>query len=352
MNVQMGGNALAQASFGEQMRVQAALTDPVSLLEEVYTRYVRLLQDCRKMILCDLADAPAAKQLAGYFERGKMIRPLLVFLATAAAGGDETKALPAAEALELLHGAALVHDDIVDQADERRGLPALHSRIGEAAALVVGDYLILRAFEVLARRAEGVNSVGLLKAVRLLSRYAQDCCRGQIQELKSPEFDCSEEQYYAMVRGKTASQFAAAASLGAIFGKAGDEDLRNLRRYAVNAGIAFQIRDDELDVTGDSAVLGKPAGNSIKAGRPLLPLIYLTKDGSSDGLAAYRAMAKDGLKRRDLVELLEREGALERVRQAEQRFLARALSALDGLRPSKARDALSAIATYSVYRDC
>ncbi|MEO7145850.1 MAG: polyprenyl synthetase family protein, partial [Bryobacteraceae bacterium] len=234
-----------------------------------------------------------------------MIRPILVWLAADAAGGKAEEALPAAEAMELLHVAALIHDDIIDRADERRGLPALHRSIGESAALVVGDYLILRSFDVLARAVTNESSVRVLKAVRALSRFAQECCRGQLREI-APYPDgrfeelaqngarrtlcASEQQYFSIVRGKTASQFAAAVTLGAVSGNASDGDLRALRTFGVNAGIAFQIRDDELDLIGDSAVLGKPAGTSMGAGRPMLPFIYLAKHGSPDALAAFAAM--------------------------------------------------------------
>ena len=306
---------------------------------------------CREQIRRDLADAPSAAHLTGYFERGKMMRPMLVFLSAAAVGGVAADALPAAEAMELLHVAALIHDDIIDRAEERRGLPALHRCIGESAALVVGDYLILRAFEALTRAIENENSVPGLKAVRLLSRYAQDCCRGQIQELAPSSDGSSEQQYFSIVHGKTASQFAAAVTIGAAFGKASEDDLRALRTFGVNAGIAFQIRDDELDLTGDSAVLGKPAGNSVEARRPLLPFIYLAKHGSLSAQAAFTAMGNDPTRRRELAVLLEQEGLLERVRRTKRRFLARAVSALERLRPSREREALQAIGVYSVYRD-
>jgi geranylgeranyl pyrophosphate synthase len=329
----------------------AALTETSAQFEQLTRRYASHLAACRENIRRDLADGPSAGHLAAYFERGKMMRPMLVFLCAAAVGGDAFEALPAAEAIELLHVAALIHDDIIDEADERRGLPSLHRGIGASAALVVGDYLILRAFESLTRAVENQSSAQGLKAVRLLSRYAQDCCRGQIQELVPSPDDSTEQHYFSIVQGKTSSQFAAAVTLGAAFGNAGDEELRALRTFGVNAGIAFQIRDDELDVTSDSAVLGKPAGNSMQARRPLLPFIYLAKHGSPDAQAAFAAMRNDPARRHDVAVLLGKEGVLERVRQTQRRFLSRALSALERLRPCGERDALKAIGIYSIHRD-
>ena len=329
----------------------AALRSPAVSFEEVALRYSRHLRACRESTNGDLLNCPAAEHLKGYFERGKMMRPILVFLSAAAVGGNADDALPAAEAIELLHVAALIHDDIIDCAEERRGLPALHRCIGKAAALVVGDHLILQAFEVVARSVENKNSGRVLRAVRLLSRYAQECCRGQIEELEPASVSSPRKQYFSVVRGKTASQFAAAVTLGAIFGKGRGADRRALRGFGVNAGIAFQIRDDELDLTGDSLVMGKPVANSIEAGRPLLPLIYLAGYGSQEALDAFAAMQADPASRHEFVRLMEKEGLLEKVRRMERRYLSRAIASLENLAASPERDALQAIAVYSVYRD-
>jgi geranylgeranyl pyrophosphate synthase len=329
----------------------AVLEDTKGPFEEIANRYTAHLAACREHLIRDLADAPSGTHLAGYFERGKMIRPILVWLSAEAAAGTAAEALPAAEAMELLHVAALIHDDIIDRADKRRGIVALHRRIGEAAALVVGDYLILRSFDVLAREVPNENSPRVLKAVRTFSQYAQECCWGQLRELAPSPDGPLDQQYFSIARAKTGSQFAAAVTLGAVFGNASDTDLKALQIFGVNAGIAFQIRDDELDLTGDSDVLGKPAGNSVAAGRPLLPFIYLAKHGSPDALAAFATMRNNPARRRDLVRLMEKQGVFDRVRRTEQQFLSRALSALERLRPCPARDALRTICVYSVYRD-
>ena len=328
------------------------LTSPLpSGLEQIAHGYYPLLQACRQDIGRELADAPAADRLLRYFERGKMVRPLLIFLATAAVGGRASAAIHAAAALEMLHVAALIHDDIVDGADERRGLTTLHKTMGEAVALIVGDYLILRSMDTLAQPTEGADPECVMRALGLLTYHAQECCKGQIRELE-PAPDSSEQQYYAIVRQKTASQFVAAVSLGATLGRASFDELKALRSFAINTGIAFQIRDDELDITGDSALLGKPAGNSIAAGRPLLPIIYLEKHGSPAAVIRYDEMQQQCASRDQLVALLEQEGALERTRRVEKRFVENALAALGRLRPTPERDAMVALALYSIERNC
>jgi geranylgeranyl pyrophosphate synthase len=325
--------------------------DSTTLFDEVTARYRGLLRTCRDALARDVADAPSVEHLTGYFERGKMIRPILVFLSTAAAGGDPVAAVPAAEAVELLHVASLIHDDIIDQANERRGMRALHRTIGESAAMVVGDYLILRSFDVLARAVDDGSPARTLAAVRLLSRYAQWCCRGQIEELAPASPDSGVHQYFSVVRGKTGSQFVVAATLGGTLAHAADRDIERLGTFGLNVGVAFQIRDDELDLLGDAAVLGKPAGNSLDAGRHLLPLIYLARYGSSTALDRFAEIRHDPRRRDDLVRLLEEEGVMERVRRTERRFLRRAFTALDRLPAGPARDALHAIAVYAVSRD-
>jgi octaprenyl-diphosphate synthase len=325
----------------------ASVPEPAMGFEQVLGRYESYLSACRQGIRRELADAPSAEILAGYFERGKMLRALLV----AAVGGDPAVALPAADALELLHGASLVHDDIIDRADERRGLSALHRRVGQDHALVIGDYLILQAFGLLARATRRAPSDRLLEVVHLLSLHAQDCCRGQILELGPPSVKSDEQKYFSIVRGKTASQFAAAVGVGTALAGARARETEALRDYALNIGIAFQIRDDELDLMGDPERLGKPVGNSLQAGRPMLPLIYLAKHGSPAALARYDRIQEEGSDRVRLNALLEEEGIFERVRRVRRRFLSRGLIVLNDLQASPHVESLAAIGVYSANRD-
>jgi geranylgeranyl pyrophosphate synthase len=274
--------------------------------------------------------------LAEHFARGKMLRPLLAFAAAAAVGGDPATALPAAEAIELLHGASLVHDDIIDQAATRRGLPALHRRVGAGVALVLGDYLLVRAFAVLGAAQPSHPPERVLEALGRLGRHAQQCCRGQVQELLAPGRQDSEGLYLAIVRGKTAAPFAAAAGLGAVLGGGAAWEVAALEGYGRDVGIAFQIHDDLLDFTGDEEALGKPVGQSLAEGPPTLPLIYLRRYGSRAAREEYKRMCRAGPERQGLAALLEREGIFQRVRATRQRYVLAAQRALDGLRPSGA----------------
>jgi geranylgeranyl pyrophosphate synthase len=317
-------------------------------MEDVLNRYEPYLRACRGKIVAGLQTTPASAVLAKYFERGKMFRAFLVFLAASATGNDPGKMIMAAAALELLHGASLIHDDIVDEADERRGLPALHLQVGIGPALVLGDYLILHSFAVL-REAETVyDSSRVLGALHTLNHYARACCLGEVQErLPSIHLD-PEEDYLAIVRGKTASQFAAAVTVPVILGGGTLPEIEALRKYGLNLGIAFQIHDDVLDLTGDASILGKPVGISLAQGRPMLPLIYLERYGSlAARRAAYRFLQQmEHGGRIELVAMLKEEGIFDRVTATRDKYVSGALQALDRLLPSKEIEALKVFATY------
>jgi geranylgeranyl pyrophosphate synthase len=318
-------------------------------MEGILNRYEPHLRDCRSSILARLRMDPVIPALTGYFDHGKMLRALLVFIAASATGSEPRKMVMVAAAIELLHGASLIHDDIVDGADERRGLPALHKQVGIGPALVLGDYLILRSFAVL-REAETVfDPYRVLAALHSLNYYAQACCLGEVRELLPSSPSDPEENYLAIVRGKTASPFAAAATVPVILGGDSLAEIEALRTYGLNLGIAFQIHDDLLDLIGDAAILGKPVGASLAQGRPMLPLIYLERYGS---LAARRAgcrliqrMEQGGGV--ELVGLLKEEGILERVKTTQAQYVSVALRALDRLRPSDEVAALKALAFYA-----
>lgn len=318
----------------------------VETWREILVRYAPHLEECRAAIQHDLAEAPMAPVLAQYFERGKMLRPLLVFVSASAVGGDPARAVPAAQALELLHGASLVHDDIIDGAKERRGRPPLHLLIGTGPAVVLGDYLVLHSYAVLGRAQSG----RVLEAFEVLSRYAEECCRGQLKELV-PEPGDAEESYFAIVRGKTAGPFVAAAVVGGILGDGRAEEVEALRTFALNVGTAFQIRDDELDLTSEEAQGRRGAAKSSPRSRPTLPLIYLEKYGSPSGLKRYRQLRKDGGTQPELTELLREEGVLARLQNVKEQFLNKALEAARAFEAAGEAEALAAIARQAILRD-
>jgi geranylgeranyl pyrophosphate synthase len=310
-------------------------------LASLLSHHAELIERCRRRLVSRLCDAPSGPILGEYFERGKMLRASLVFLACGAVGGDPQDALMAAEAIELIHGAALFHDDLLDEADQRRGLPALHRRAGRSAAMLLGDFLLVRAFDALGEARELHPADRVLDAVRTLSQLAQECCRGQLEELELSNRPVSEASYLSIIRGKTAAPFMAASVLGALLGGGTAQQIEKLRQYGLSLGMAFQIYDDLLDVAGTEGNLGKPIGNSLAHGRPMLPLIYLRQDGVPE--EALRQIEGPGGALAHVRALLESHGVFHRVRATQEAFIDAAIAAVAGLAPSLEAEVLWAL---------
>ena len=297
-----------------------------------------------------LGGAPAGDLLCRYFERGKMLRAYMVFAASMSIGGDPEEVVMAAEAVELLHGASLFHDDIIDHASHRRGIISLHERLGVGKALVIGDDLLLRAFTALSEARACHPAATVLQAMEALNLLAIDCCRGQFEELCAERW-ISEEQYSAIIGRKTAAPFVAAGVLGALLGGGNSAQLAQIRLYGQQVGIAFQIDDDLLDLIGEPGALGKPVGNSLAEGRPMLPLIYLCRLTSEDAVRRKLEQLQEGkCNRDDLVDLLEQHGIVDRVLKVRQRHLDAAIATLDGFPNASGVEALRALASRTLTR--
>jgi geranylgeranyl pyrophosphate synthase len=172
-------------------------------MEDILDRYEHYLRASREKVVLDLKKTSATAVLAPYFERGRMLRALLVFVAASAIGHEPKNMTRVAAAIELLHGASLIHDNIADEAEARRGLPALHRQVGIGPAIVLGDYLILRSFAVLRESESAFEFCDVLAALHRLNAYARACCLGEIRELLPSGRLDPEENYLAIVRGKT-----------------------------------------------------------------------------------------------------------------------------------------------------
>ena len=293
-------------------------------------------------MLSELSSAPYRDVLVSHFSRGKMLRAGLVFTSTAAVGAQPERVLPAAVCLELLHGASLIHDDIVDGSAERRGLPAVHHRVPAGAGLVLGDYLIFRSLTALGRAVSTHDLEAVFAANRLVQRHAEDCCRGQVEDLGFAGAHHDEEQYLALVRRKTASLFILAATIGPVLAGVPDDAVRALESYACATGVAFQINDDLLDLLADANDADLNDGDRRTRRRPSLPLLYLERSGSPKGLARLHAWRRLKGPPGEITQLLLDEGVLSLVRATQQRLTDAAIHALEGLEPSEARTALDA----------
>lgn len=196
---------------------------------------------------------------------GKRLRPVMAILACEAAGGRESDAMPLAVALELVHNFSLIHDDIMDRDALRRGIPTVHTKWGEATAILAGDTLFAKAFEILA--ASPGDPARTTRAVVDVAAMARVLCEGQQLDMEFASGAPSESDYLDMVYRKTARLFEVAARDGAVVGGGSEEAIRALESYGRAFGIAFQVRDDLLDFLGTTESIGKPAASDIRAGK-------------------------------------------------------------------------------------
>jgi len=200
--------------------------------------------------------------------RGKRVRPLLVFLSARANGPLPDRAIEAGMAIELIHTATLLHDDVVDESPTRRGQESVNSKWSNLVSVLMGDYLFSKAFHLLVK----IGSDQLMQAV---SAATEQVSLGELVEIQEAHnFEIDEASYLGIIHAKTASLFAAACEAGAILSGCADETRSRLRSYGSEIGTAFQISDDMLDLVGSQEKTGKTAGNDIKEGRVTLPIIY------------------------------------------------------------------------------
>ena len=212
----------------------------------------------------------------GYYlleTKGKRVRPALLILAAKAAGGcdDERGMIQLAAVMEMLHTATLVHDDIIDNADTRRNRPSLNAKFGNQAAVLMGDWLYMSAFETSLEQRS-------LEILDILTRLTRMMTEGELLQLTLiGNVDTTEDQYFDVLKRKTAYLFSACCEIGAILGGGSTEQQAALREYGMNLGIAFQLADDVFDFTADEKMIGKAAGTDILEGKMTLPLIKLVE---------------------------------------------------------------------------
>ena len=216
---------------------------------------------------------------------GKRLRPFLVLKACELVGGREESAMSSAVAVELLHNFTLIHDDIMDRDEKRRGVPTVHTLWGEPLAITAGDLLFAKVFEVIIRYSDPkyLPPEKIIQVLNTLSIATIAICEGQALDIEfEHREDVSEEEYFTMIGGKTASLFRAAAESGAIVGGGSTEQIQRLGMYAYNSGLSFQIADDVLGLTAEEEALGKPIGSDIKEGKKTILIVHALKHANPE----------------------------------------------------------------------
>ena len=281
---------------------------------------------------------------------GKRVRPAVLLLAARLCGYTGDRAVLNAAVVEFIHTATLVHDDIIDGAETRRGRLTAHSRWGSDITVLLGDYLYIRSMAM-------ALTQDTLEVVRLLCDATLKMIEGELYQLtKTGDATITEEDHFEIIRRKTAYLFAGCAEIGGVLGQCTTEQRTALREYGFNLGLAFQIVDDVLDYMAEEARLGKPIGGDLREGKVTLPIILLLQRTGPDVAAMVQTVVADGQVTpetwRTIRDLLERHGAIDAAFDRAVVYGERAKAHLAGaFGPSPERDGLISLADYVLSRD-
>ncbi len=277
---------------------------------------------------------------------GKRLRPALLLLAAGATGYRGTEHHTLAAVVEMIHTATLLHDDVVDESDLRRGHPTANALFGNAASVLVGDFLHSRSFQLMVRLSR-------LRVLEVMAEATNAIAEGEVLQLMNTgDADLDEAAYLAVIQRKTARLFEAAARLGAVLGNADPATEDALARYGMHLGTAFQLVDDVLDYSGNADAIGKNLGDDLAEGKMTLPLIRALATGSAEDAAIIRhAVTEGGLTDfAPVMAALERTGALRYARDRADAELALAVDCLAGLPDSPHRKTLLELTSFAAHR--
>jgi len=277
---------------------------------------------------------------------GKRLRPALLLLAAKATGQVNSDHLVLAAVIEMIHTATLVHDDVLDEADIRRHLATVNARWDNEASVLLGDYLFTHAFYL-------ASTLDSTMGCRLIGRATNAVCEGEIRQKGSrANFDIDESEYLQIIEGKTAELCACACQLGALFAGASEDIVERMERYGRDLGIAFQIADDLLDVSGDETTTGKSLGTDFEKQKPTLPLIRALQVADAADreqiLSIVDGESNDGLEQ--LLPLLRKYDSIEYTRSRAQDFINSANAQLSVLNESSEKELLQSLTHFVLQR--
>jgi octaprenyl-diphosphate synthase len=337
--------SVASAKIAVRGERSAGLGDILSLVEPDLLRVEAMLEQHLR------SDVGLVNEIARYVRAGggKRIRPGLLLLASQMCGHASERAVLFASVVELLHTATLLHDDIIDGAELRRGQRTVSRRWGSDVSVLLGDFMFAKSFEM----ALAPENVPL---VRLLTEVALRMIEGETIEIaRRASSVVTEAENLDLIRRKTADLFSACARIGGVLGDASDAEARALAGYGLNLGICFQMVDDLLDFTGSEARLGKPVASDLREGRVTLPIILLLRSGKADAVQQVEAVLADRgferVTREQIVRLVQESGVLEDARRVAERYADAACAELAAFEDSPYRRALAELAAFTVKRE-
>jgi octaprenyl-diphosphate synthase len=302
------------------------------------------------------SDSPLISEVAYHLLslKGKRLRPALVFLSFGLSGNSNPDfeanscAMNVALAIELIHNATLLHDDVIDQSQKRRGKVSVNHKWSNLVSVLMGDFLLANAFKLLVK----TKSSSLLASISKATKEVSIGEMNQIQEKHNYQID--EKTYLQIIAEKTASLFAASCEAGAIAAEADQKTREQLEKYGQNLGMAFQITDDLLDWIGETEKTGKGLGNDLKEGKITLPLIHTLREADQSSRKKILGLLENDFNPKDfnqILSLIKGNGGVEYSHQKAKAFGEKALSQLSGLRDSEHREALEILVDFVIKRD-
>ncbi len=318
------------------------------------------LDSIRSLVLADLeatdkflttelqSPIPLINQLIEYVlaAGGKRIRPLLVLLSARAADHQGKQHITLASAIELIHTATLLHDDVVDNSSLRRGNPTAHTIWGNEASVLVGDFIYSRAFQLIVKLQN-------LKVMNIFADATNLIAEGEVLQLVNcHDPDTTENAYFAVIERKTGKLFEVGAQLGPAVAQSSSTQLDAMQAYGMNLGIAYQLIDDALDYNASVEQMGKNVGNDLAEGKPTLPLIYAMKKGTPAEIALIRKSIETGSSEEldSILQIIESTGAITYTANAAKQHAKKANSSLAHMPESPYRNALYDLAEFVVER--
>jgi len=319
-------------------------------IEEIYQSVEDNFESVNQLITKQLSsDVPLVEKIAQYIVEsgGKRMRPLLVLLTSHALEYRGNEHIKLAAIIEFLHTATLLHDDVVDTSNLRRGRATANAQWGNAPSVLVGDFLYSRAFQMMVE----MQSIPIMKVLSDATNIIAEGEVFQLMNCKNP--DISEAAYFEVIKNKTAMLFEAASHSASILADASIEIQEAMKNFGLHLGLAFQLIDDMLDYVGDAGTMGKNVGDDLAEGKPTLPLIYTMQNGSNDDSKLIRAAIRHG----DISALekictaVNESGALEYTRQVAEKSYHDACLCLEILPDSRYKVALLSLARLAINRD-
>jgi len=278
---------------------------------------------------------------------GKRLRPVLLLLTARAFGYQGTDHHELAAVVEFIHTATLLHDDVVDGSELRRGKETANNVWGNEASVLVGDFLYSRAFQMMV-------SVNNMRVMEILSETTNTIAEGEVKQLLNVHnADLDEEGYLDVIRSKTAKLFESSSQLGAVLTGRNEQEQRAMADYGMYLGTAFQLIDDALDYSSSSDDLGKNIGDDLAEGKPTLPLIHVINTGTQEQATLVREALEQGGRERieEISAAIESTGAIAYTSRSAQKEADKAIAALAVLEDSPYKEALTTLANFAVQRD-